>query len=120
MEIIWYKQSIKYSRETIVSFLRGLYDSDDGHYKYKRRYSQIHLSSNNLKLLKYTQHLLEKYFDIFATGPYLNKSAGTENKIRNGKIAKTNYDNYCIHINRRQRVERFLSVIGFSIISINL
>ncbi len=120
----WYKQQnldtlkpyIEYSRETVANFLRGLYDSDGGHYIYKKkRYSRIHLSNNNKDLLRYVQHLLEKYFGINATGPYISTKAGTENEMRNGKTAKTNHNNYLIVISRRQYTEKFLSMIGFSI-----
>ena len=120
---IWYKQQnleslkpyIEYSKETVASFLCGLYDSDGGHYIYKRKYSQIYLSNNNLRLLKYTQYLLGKYFNIITTGLHINVKAGTENEMRNGKTAKTNHNNYLIAIYRKQYTEKFLSMIGFSI-----
>ena len=121
---IWYKQQkletlkqyIEHNRDTVANFLCGLYDSDGGHNKYKkRRSSQIYLYNNSSKLLKYTQHLLRKYFGIIARGPYLHVKAGAGSKMGNGKIAKTNYDNYQINIYRKQHIQRFLSEIGFSI-----
>lgn len=119
---MWYKKQnleslklyIEYSRETVANFLRGLYDSDGGHYKSKGRYSMIYLSNNNLKLLKYTQYLLREYFGITATGPYINVEAGTKRKIK-GKMAKANHDGYQIDINRKKHTKKFLSEIGFSI-----
>ena len=41
---VWYKQQsldtlkpyIEYSRETVANFLRGLFDSEGNHYKYKK------------------------------------------------------------------------------------
>ncbi len=120
---VWYKEQnldtlkpyIEYSRETVANFLRGLYDSDGNHYIYKERYNQIHLYNNNLKLLKYVRHLLEKYFNIHTTGPYLHIEAGAESKMGNGQTAKTNHNNYQISIYRKQHVQRFLNMIGFSI-----
>ena len=120
----WYKQQnleslkpyIEYSKETVANSLCGLYDSDGGHYVYKKgRNSEISLYNNDKDLLRYVQHLLEKYFNIIATGPHLHAKAGKESKMKNGKIAKTNHDNYRINIKRKQHVQRFLSMIGFSI-----
>ncbi len=120
---IWYKQQnlellkpyIEYSKETVANFLRALYDSEGNHYVYKRKYNQIHLSNNNLRLLKYTQYLLKKYFGIIARGPYINTKAGTESKMKNGETIKAKHDNYQTGISRKQHVRRFLSEIGFSI-----
>ena len=119
----WYKQQnldtlkpfIEHSKDTVAYFLRGLYDSDGNHYVYKRKYNQIHLYNNDKDLLKYTQCLLEKYFNIITRGPYLNVEAGTENEMRNGQTIKTKHNNYQISIYRKQYVRRFLSEIGFNI-----
>ncbi len=121
---VWYKgqtlktlkQYIEYDKDTVANFLCGLYDSEGNHYKYKkRRYNQIRLCNNDKDLLKYVQHLLEKYFDINATGPYINVKAGVESKMGNGKTIKTKYDNYRINIYRKRYAQKFLSMIGFSI-----
>ena len=120
---IWYKHQnldtlkpyIEYSRDAVANFLRGLYDSDGNHYIYKKRYSQIRLYNNNTELLKYVQHLLEKYFDIVTKGPYVGTRAGTENKMGNGKIVRRNHDTYQMVIDRIQYAQRFLDEIGFSI-----
>lgn len=112
------KLFIEYSRKTVASFLKGLYDSEGNYniYKsHKRKYKRIRLFNNNLKLLKYVQYLLRKYFDIVARGPYINARAGTERKMRNGNIIRTNYDNYLIAIHKKQHVEKFLDKIGFNI-----
>ena len=120
---VWYKQQnldtlkpyIEYSRETVANFLRGLYDSDGGHYIYKRRYSHIHLSNNDKDLLRYVQHLLEKYFGINATGPYINDRAGKISTRGDGEKIKTNYNNYSIAISRKLHIQKFLNEIRFSI-----
>jgi hypothetical protein len=108
------KLYIEYSRDTVANFLRGLYDSDGGHYKYKK-YSRIHRSNSNKDLLWYVQYLLRKYFDINATGPYQNKIAGRAFMKSNKEVVKTNHDNYQIDIYRELHVQRPLSKIGFSI-----
>ena len=69
------KQYIEHNRETVKYFLRGIYDSDGNNYKCRR----IFLVNSNLKLLKYTQYLLKKYFDIRATGPYIQKKGWKHN-----------------------------------------
>ena len=120
---IWYKQQnldtlksyIEYSRDTVANFLRGLYDSEGNHYVYKKKYNQIRLCNNDKDLLRYVQHLLEKYFNITARGPHINVKAGTENEMRYGKIAKTKHDNHYIAICRKRLVQRFLDEISFSI-----
>ncbi len=115
----WYKQQnleslkpyIEYNKDTVASFLRGLYDSEGCNY----RYSHIHLSNNNKDLLKYVQYLLKIYFNIITTGPYLAKKTGEVSTKRGGKKIKRKHNNYSIHISRKQHIQRFLSMIGFSI-----
>jgi len=119
----WYKQQeldtlksfIEYNKDTVASFLRGLYDSDGNHYKYKGKYSRIWLYNNNIDLLYYVQYLLRKYFNIVATGPYLHIRAGEVSVQKHGKRIRANYDNYRVAIYRKQYVKAFLSEIGFSI-----
>ena len=120
----WYKQQsleslkqfIEYSKDTVAYFLRGLFDSEGNHYKYKkRRSSYIRLYNNDITLLKYVQHLLKKYFGINVTGPYMSVKAGTEHEIRNERIIKTKHDNYSIYISRKQYIQRFLDEIRFGI-----
>ncbi len=80
----WFKQQtletletyVEHDKNTVAYFLRGLYDSDGGHYVYNSNH-QIRLYNNNLKLLKYVQYLLKKYFGIVATGPYIHSKAGS-------------------------------------------
>jgi len=105
------KQYIEHNRETVANFLRGFYDSDGNNYRYKH----IFLYNSNLKLLRYTQYLLKKYFSIKATGPYLIAKAGSIHIKRNGERIKTNHDIYCIAISRMKDIRVFLSEIGFSI-----
>jgi len=101
------KQYIEYSKETLVNFLRGLYDSEGTNYRCK----QIYLSNNDIDLLEYVQHLLRKYFSIKATGPYLKTKAGSISK----KGIKANHNTYSITIYRKDSIQRFLSEVGFSI-----
>ncbi len=120
---VWFKEQtletlklyIEHDKDTIASFLRGLYDSEGNHYIYKRKYNQIRLSNNNTELLRYVQYLLRKYFGIIATGLYIGTKAGAKRKMKNGEIIKTKHDNYQIHINRKQHTQRFLDEIGFNI-----
>ena len=121
---IWFKRQnletlkpfIEHNKLTIANFLRGLYDSEGSHYVCKKRKcSRIDLSNDDLKLLKYVQYLLKKHFNITTRGPYLVVRAGTESKMKNGKIAKRNHDNYQIVIYRRQHTKRFVNEIGFTI-----
>ena len=79
------------------------------------RCRKIHLSNNNRDLLRYVQYLLERYFSIIATGPYLSIKAGRIGRKRNGEKIKTNHNNYYIAISRKKHVKIFLSEIGFSI-----
>ena len=119
---IWYKKHnldtlkpfIEHDEDTVACFLRGLYDSDGGHYKHEGKYNRISLFNSNLKLLKYTQHLLKKYFNIITIGPYLGTRAGTILK-KNGKKYIRKKDVYHMGIYRKQYIEIFLNKIGFSI-----
>jgi len=105
------KQYIEDSKETVVSFLRGLYDSDG----YNKRCRQIFLYNNNINILKYVQYLLRKYYNIIATGPYLHTRAGSISRRRSGEKIKTNYNTYYIAISRKRHIKIFLSEVGFSI-----
>jgi intein-encoded DNA endonuclease-like protein len=105
------RQYIEHNEGTVAYFLRGLYDSEGCKYRCK----QVSLSNNSEKLLYYVQYLLEKYFDIIATGPYLVVEAGSIHTIKNGEKIKANHNIYSIAISRKQDVQRFLSEVGFSI-----
>ncbi len=115
----WYKkqnldtlrQYIEYNIETVRYFLRGLYDAEGSNYKCR----QIGLWNTNAYLLKYTQHLLKKYFNIIAKGLYLSNKAGEVKISSNGKVLVKNKNCYKICINRRIHVRRFLDEIGFTI-----
>jgi len=106
-----FKEYIEHDIETIKYYLRGLFDSDGGNYRNK----YIHLDNTNIGLLEYVQYLLEKYFDIKATGPHLVHKAGTQTVI-NGIETRYNNDYYRIHIHRKLHIQKFLEEIGFSII----
>ena len=88
----WFKQQIletlkpyiEYNKDTAVYFLRGLYDSEGSNYMCRR----IAPYNNSLKLLEYVQYLLGKYFNIHATGPYLNNRAGTIHAKRDGETTR--------------------------------
>ena len=104
------KPYIEHSEETVANFLRGLYDSDGYNYRCK----QIYLYNNDEDLLRYVQHILKKYFDVIARGPYLVKKAGSIME-RNGRRYKRRENNYSIAIYRKKHVKIFLNEIGFSI-----
>jgi len=106
-----FKEYIEYNKETVRYYLKGLYDSEGCNYRNK----QIHLYNTKKKLLEYTQHLLEEYFRIVATGPYLERKAGTT-MIINGMEKPVYHDYYMIVIGRKQHIRRFLKEIGFSIV----
>jgi len=106
-----FKPYIEYNKETVKHYLRGLYDSEG----FNKRNKQIRLYNIKKQLLEYIQCLLEKYFDIKATGPYLMYKAGTQTVI-NGIKTRYNHDYYEIDISRKEHVRRFLKEIGFSII----
>jgi len=76
---------------------------------------QIQLFNSKKKLLKYVQYLLKEYFDIVATGSYLQKKTGTKTVI-NGVETTIKHDYYVISINRKPHVQKFLEEIGFSIV----
>jgi intein-encoded DNA endonuclease-like protein len=105
------KQYIEHNKETTTYFLRGLYDSEGSNYRCRR----ISLSNNSEKLLCYVQYLLEKCFNIKATGPYLVIEAGSTSIKKNGEKIKSNYNIYYIAISRKESVQRFLDEVGFSI-----
>lgn len=67
-----------------------------------------------MKLLKYVQYLLMKYFNITATEPYLSIKAGTMMEI-NGERYMRKIDVYQIVIYRKLHIKKFLYKIGFSI-----
>ena len=112
------KNFIGYDRDTIKYFLRGLYDSEGGHYRYVYSYGrreEISLSNNDLELLHYTQYLLKNYFNLVTTGPYINKRDGEVSTKRDGEKIKINHNNYKIEIYKKQHIQRFLDNIGFNI-----
>ena len=92
-------------------YSEGLLDSEGSN----NRNKQIQLFNSKERLLKYVQYLLKKYFDVIATGPYLQKKAGTILTI-NGMEKPVYHDYYMIVIGRKQHIQRFLREIGFSII----
>jgi len=105
-----FKEYIEHDIETVKYYLRGVYDSDGNNYRNKL----IQLSNSNKKLLEYVQYLLKKYFNIKATGPYLDKESGTIIVI-NGVKKPVRHDCYTIVIGRKLHVQKFLKEIGFSI-----
>jgi intein-encoded DNA endonuclease-like protein len=104
------KPYIEYSKETVASFLRALFDGDGFIHKNKRT---LKLFNINEKLLVYVQYLLKEYFDINST-LCLEKRRGSIEHFPNGKIAKTteNYYSIYIHVNS---LLNFYRHIGFTI-----
>jgi len=60
-----FKEYIEYNRETVRYYLKGLFDSEGNNNGNK----QIFLCNSDIKLLRYVQYLLNKYFNIISTGP---------------------------------------------------
>ena len=58
---------------------------------------------------------MKNYFNIVATGPYINTKTGSKHVKRGEEIITTRKNNYIIEIARKLHVQRFLSEIGFSI-----
>jgi len=106
-----FKLFIEYDRETVRHYLRGLFDSEGNNNGNK----EIRLYNTKKKLLEYIQYLLERYFGIVTTGPYLQRKAGTKTVI-NGMKTTTKYDCYRIQINGRKHAQKFLEEIGFTIV----
>jgi len=106
-----FKQYVEHDIETVRYYLKGLFDSDGNNYRNR----QIHLYNSKKKLLKYVQYLLNKYFGIKATGPYLMEEAGSIRMINERRIVGK-HDCYNIDINRKLHVQKFLKEIGFTIV----
>jgi len=106
-----FKPYIEHDIETVRYYLRGLYDGEGYNYKNER----VHLYNTNKELLEYAQYLLEKFFHIIATGPYLQKKNGTKMMI-NGIKHTRKHDCYEIDISRKKHIQKFLREIGFTII----
>lgn len=114
----WYKKQnlktlkpyIEHNKETVKNFLQGLYDSDGSNYRCVR----VELFNSNLELLIYVKHLLKKYFNITARGPYLKTKAGTKMIIRGEEFIRKK-DCYYMFISKKDDVNKFLSEIGFTI-----
>jgi len=106
-----FKSYIEHDKKTVRYYLKGLFDSDGCNNGNK----QIFLCNSDIKLLRYVQYLLNKYFNIIATGPHLEKKAGTKTTI-NGVETTLNQDYYYISVSRKLHVQEFLEKIGFSIV----
>jgi len=110
------KPYIEYSKETVASFLRALFDAEGCIYvkiKEGRKQRTLMLHNTNKELLIYAKYLLKKYFDIDVTGPHLARKSGKIFNFPNGAY-KTTQDYYYIYV----RVRSFLNFykhIGFSI-----
>jgi intein-encoded DNA endonuclease-like protein len=110
------KTYIEYSKETVVSFLRALFDGDGSIYVRIRggRKRILWLYNTNKEILIYVQYLLKKYFDIDATGPHLATRKGSIRYFPNGITTKTTEDYYYIYI-RANSLVNFYKYIGFTI-----
>jgi len=105
-----FKEYIEYNKETVRYYLRGLFDSEGNNYRNKL----IRLYNTNKGLLEYVQYLLEKYFNVKATEPYLVHKTGSTKVIKGVKYIRK-HDFYEIAINRKQHIHNFLREVGFSI-----
>jgi hypothetical protein len=111
------KPHIEYSKETVASFLRALFDAEGSVYvkiRGRRRKRMLTLYNTNKELLIYAKYLLKKYFDINTTGPYLKMKRGEIAHFPNGKKYKANEDCYYIYV-RVESLQKFYENIGFMI-----
>ena len=112
------KYYIEHSRDCVKYFLRGLYDSEGSHIvTLNKSYTdqKINLYSSNIRLLKYVKSLLFKYFKIEASGPHINRRAGSKSVKYDGSIIVSRKDRYVLKISKRRHVKLFLKEIGFGI-----
>jgi intein-encoded DNA endonuclease-like protein len=110
------KPYIEYSKETVASFLRALFDAEGSIYvkiKGDEKERQLCLYNTDEKLLSYIQRLLKGYFDIDST-LYLIIKKGSIKHFPNGKIAKTTKNYYLLYIHARSLLN-FYKHIGFTI-----
>ncbi|MEM3130210.1 MAG: LAGLIDADG family homing endonuclease [Nitrososphaerota archaeon] len=102
------KPYIEYSKETVASFLRALFDGEGSIHG-----RTLRLYNTNKELLNYTKYLLKEYFNIDATGPHLSVKSGTITRTPNGNC-KRNKDCYYLHL-RAKSLLNFYKYIGFTI-----
>jgi intein-encoded DNA endonuclease-like protein len=102
------KPYIEYSKETVASFLRALFDAEGSIYKRK-----LCLYNTDKELLSYVQYLLKKFFNIDST-IHLAIKKGSINHFPNGKVYKANQDEYYLYIHARSLLN-FYEHIGFTI-----
>ena len=109
------KPYIEYSKETIASFLRAIFDGEGSIYvkiKGRKRRRQLHLYNTDEKLLSYIQYLLKKYFDIDSI-LHLTIKKGSITYCPNG-VYKTTENCYYLYI-RAKSLFDFYKHIGFVI-----
>ncbi|MEM2555213.1 MAG: LAGLIDADG family homing endonuclease [Nitrososphaerota archaeon] len=94
------KPYIEYSKETVASFLKALFDGEGSIYK-----RVLMLYNTNIELLNYAKYLLKKFFDIDTTGPNLATKGGELRHFPNRKTTKTTKEYYYLYI----RVKSLLS-----------
>jgi intein-encoded DNA endonuclease-like protein len=108
---------IEYSKETVASFLKALFDGDGSIYVKVRRGERkriLWLYNADKQLLIYVQHLLKKFFNVDATGPHLETRKDSIKHFPNGKVYKTTQNCYYIYI-RAKSLLNFYKHIGFTI-----
>jgi DNA endonuclease len=103
------RKFIEHDKACVAAFLRGFFDSEgsvglDGH---------LTGSNTDLKLLRYVQYLLDKYFGIQATGPHPGKKKGTL-LTRRGKSYVRNLDCFYVYV-RTSDLNKFFREIGLTI-----
>ena len=103
------KPYIEYDIETVKAFLKAIYNSEGSNIGCKT----ISLSNTDIKLLKYVQELLRKYFSII-TRLYPVTKKGSIGKKKD-KVFIRRKDVYVTVIHKKWCVRKFLREIGFSI-----
>jgi len=104
------KPYIEHSKNCAAAFLRAFFDGEGSISK-----RQLIVYNTDKQLLIYIKELLEKHFDIDATGPRISVKKGTVmHSPRTKKAYKTNKDCYRVYI-RTHSLSRFHKDIGFTI-----
>ncbi len=105
------KPYIEHNRETVVTYLRGFYDSEENN---NIRNWEVNVFNSDKRLLEYIKYLQLKYFNIEDIEPNIKVEAGSTMIIIDKAYTKRK-DVYQLKILGRYNVTKFLTLIEFSI-----
>lgn len=103
------KRFIEHDKRCVAAFIRGFFDSEGC----MQVSGGLTASNNDMRLLRYVQELLERFFDVKTTGPHLTTKKGTI-LTRRGKSYVRNADGYNIYV-RRAGLDTFHREVGLTI-----